>query len=44
MIAVGVGDVDLGQVLSGRRQPVGQLLRLARRRERVDEDSVTFAG
>src|SRR6266567_9378023 len=38
VIAVAVGDVDLGQVLSGRRQPVCQLLRLALCRERVDED------
>ena len=37
VIPVRVGDVDLRQVLSGRRQPVGKFLRLALGHERIYE-------
>ncbi len=44
VVGVPVRDVDLGQVLAGSGQPVGELLRLAFGNERVDEDGIAVAG
>src|ERR1700752_888347 len=43
MTAVPVGDVNCGEVLAARDDPVQQSLRLLRREKSVHEDSVSLA-
>src|SRR5712691_13237720 len=43
MIAMCVGDVNCGEVLAARDDPVQQSLRLLRREKSVHEDSVSLA-
>ena len=44
MIAISVGDIDLGQVLPARDDPIQQRLRLLGREKGVHENGVAFTA